>query len=63
MGKCYPGNTSDVETFEDIVNGLDSKYRELSKKSKKKYVVFDQGNLNKKNIECMRGYEDKKIFF
>ena len=63
MGKCYPGNTSDVETFEDIVNGLDSKYNELSKKSKKKYVVFDQGNLNKENIECMRGYEDKKIFF
>lgn len=63
MGKCYPGNTSDVETFEDIVNGLDSKYRELSKKSEKKYVVFDQGNLNKENIECMRGYEAGKIFF
>ena len=26
-------------------------------------MVFDQGNLNKENIECMRGYEDKKIFF
>jgi len=63
MCKCYPGNTSDVETFEDVVKGLDSKYKELSKKSKKKYVVFDQGNLNKENIECMRGYEDKKIFF
>jgi len=63
IGKCYPGNISDVETFEDIVNGLDSKYKELSKKSKKKYVVFDQGNLNKKNIEHMRGYENKKIFF
>ena len=63
LSKCYPGNTADVEVFDDITEGLDSKYKELSKKSKKKYVVFDQGNLNKKNVEHMGEYEDKKIFF
>lgn len=63
LGKCYPGNTADVEVFDDIVDGLDSKYNELSKKSRKNYVVFDQGNLNEKNVEHMREYEDKRIFF
>ncbi|ODS35313.1 MAG: hypothetical protein A7316_02585 [Candidatus Altiarchaeales archaeon WOR_SM1_86-2] len=63
LGKCYPGNTSDVEVFDDLVDGLDSKYKELTRRSKKKYVVFDQGNLNKKNADHMRQYEDEKIFF
>ena len=62
LGNCYPGNTSDVEVFDDIVEGLDSKYKDLSKKSKKKYVVFDQGNLNKNNFEHMCKYEDEGIF-
>jgi len=63
MGKCYPGSKSDVKVFDDIVKGLDSKYEGLIKKTKRKYVVFDQNNLNKKTVDHMRVYEDKKIFF
>lgn len=63
FGKCYPGSESDVKVFDDIVNGLDSKYEELCNRAKKRYVVFDQSNLNKKTVDHMRKYGDKKIFF
>ena len=63
IGKCYPGSKSDVKVFDDIITGLDSKYKELCKKAKKRYVVFDQGNLNKKTVNHMRKYGDKGIFF
>jgi len=63
LGKCYPGSTSDVMVFDDIIEGLNSRYEDLSKKSRKKYVVFDQGNLNKKNMDHIRSYESEGIFF
>jgi transposase len=63
MGKCYSGSASDVEVFDDVILNLDSKYKFISKKAKKKYVVFDQGNVSKENIEHMNNYKDKKIFF
>lgn len=63
IGKCYPGSTSDVNVFDDIITGLDSKYGDLCKRAKKRYVVFDQGNLSKKTIDHIRRYEDKGILF
>lgn len=63
FGKCYPGSKSDVKVFDDIIDGLDYKYEDLCKRAKKKYVVFDQGNLSKRTVDHIRKYEDKRIFF
>lgn len=63
LGRCYPGSRSDVKVFDDIVDHLDSKYGELSRRARKKYVLFDQGNLNKKTVDHMREYEKEGIFF
>jgi hypothetical protein len=63
LGKCYPGSTSDVKVFDDIIGGLDFKYEDLCKRAKKKYVIFDQGNLSKKTVDHIRKYGDKGIFF
>ena len=63
FGKCYPGSKSDVKVFDDIIKGLDSKYADVCKRVKKKYVLFDQGNISKTTVDHVCRYEDKNIFF
>ncbi len=63
MGKCYPGNEPDVKVFDDIITDLESKYMDIDKTIAKKYVIFDQGNVNEETINHLCKYKDKNIFF
>ncbi len=54
FANIYPGNTTDVKMFGDFLNCINNQYRELSNNIKDKFLIFDQGNVNKPNTECIR---------
>ena len=49
----HPGNTSDIEMFDNFLKTLRSKYRMLNKISRK-IIIMDQGNVNKDTIKYLR---------
>jgi transposase len=55
----FPGNTSDVDMFENFIKELNTKYKLLSKEIKKKYLVFDQENVRNSTITAIRRFKDK----
>jgi transposase len=54
FANLYPGNTPDVKMFGDFLNRINNQYQELSSNIKDKFMIFDQGNVKKANIECLR---------
>lgn len=54
FANIYPGNTPDVKMFGDFLNRINNQYKELSSNVKDKFMIFDQGNVKKANIECLR---------
>jgi transposase len=54
FANIYPGNTPDVKMFGDFLNSINNQYKELSCNVKDKFMIFDQGNVKKVNIECLR---------
>jgi len=54
FANMYPGNTQDVKMFDDFIRRINTNYQELTQKVKEKFMVFDQGNVNKGNIEHLR---------
>ncbi len=63
FANTYPGNTQDVKMFNDFLNRINNQYQELSSKVKDKFMIFDQGNVNKENIECLRELKKQGINF
>lgn len=59
----YPGNTHDVEMFDDFVKRIQNRYQTLSKKFKEKFIIFDQGNVNEENIKHLRSFRKQGIYF
>ena len=49
----HPGNTSDIEMFDDFLKTMRSKYRMLNK-IPHKIIIMDQGNVNKDTIKYLR---------
>jgi transposase len=54
FANIYPGNTQDVKMFGDFLNRINNQYQDLSNNVKEKFMIFDQGNVKKANIECLR---------
>ncbi|TFH41032.1 MAG: hypothetical protein E4G94_08590 [ANME-2 cluster archaeon] len=63
FANMYPGNTPDVKMFDDFIHRINTNYRELTRKVKEKFMVFDQGNVNKGNIEHLRDLKQQGIYF
>ena len=61
--ETYPGNESDIAMFKDFIKHLRHRYRFLSKKVKKKVVVFDQGNVGKATIKAVHKFKKNGIHF
>jgi transposase len=40
--------------FGDFLNRINNQYQDLSNNVKEKFMIFDQGNVKKANIECLR---------
>jgi len=59
----YPGNTQDVKMFNDFIHRIDTNYRGLTQNFKEKFMIFDQGNVNKSNIEYLRDLKQQGIYF
>jgi len=49
----HPGNTSDIEMFDNFLKTMRSKYRMLNK-IPRKIIIMDQGNVNKDTIKYLR---------
>ena len=49
--QVFPGNAPDVHMFKAILEKCQKGYSSLLSKAKNKYVVFDKGNNNPKNIK------------
>lgn len=63
FANVYPGNTQDIKMFGDFLNRIDNQYKELSNNIKDKFLIFDQGNVNKANTECLRELRKSGINF
>ncbi len=63
FANVYPGNTQDVKMFDDFLNRINTQYRELSNNVKEKFIIFDQGNVNKANTETLRELKKSGINF
>ncbi len=63
FANIYPGNTPDVKMFGDFLNRINNQYQELSSNVKDKFMIFDQGNVKKANIECLRELKKYGINF
>lgn len=63
FANMYPGNTQDVKMFDDFIRRINTNYQELTQRVKEKFMVFDQGNVNKGNIEYLRDFKQQGIFF
>lgn len=63
FANVYPGNTPDVKMFGDFLNRINNQYQELSNNVKDKFMIFDQGNVNKANTECLRELRKTGINF
>lgn len=59
----YPGSTHDVEMFQDFIKRINSQYQDLTRGIKEKFMVFDQGNVNKKNVKYLREIKKQGIYF
>jgi transposase len=63
FANMYPGNTPDVKMFDDFIHRINTNYQEQTQKVKEKFMVFDQGNVNKGNIEHLRDLKQQGIYF
>ena len=63
FANMYPGNTQDVKMFNDFIHRIDTNYRGLTQNFKEKFMIFDQGNVNKSNIEYLRDLKQQGIYF
>lgn len=63
FANIYSGNTSDVTMFHDFIDRITTRYKELSKHIKEKFIIFDQGNVNESNIEHLRALKEQGIYF
>lgn len=61
--ETYPGNENDINMFSDFINHLRHKYRFLTRKVKRKIVVFDQGNVGKATIKLINKFRNDGIYF
>ncbi len=59
----YPGSTHDVEMFQDFIKRINTRYKDLTQRIEQKFIVFDQGNVNQANINCLRGLKRHGIYF
>jgi len=50
----HPGNTSDIEMFDDFLKTLRSKYSILNNKVNHKIIIMDQGNVSEDTIRYLR---------
>lgn len=50
----HPGNTSDIEMFDNFLKTLQSKYSILNNKVNYKIIIMDQGNVSKETIRYLR---------
>jgi transposase len=51
--EAYPGNTNDAKRFSEVVILLKERYQRLGRGSCRVTLVFDKGNNNEENIECL----------
>ncbi len=63
FANVYPGNTTDAKMFGDFLNRINNQYQELSSNVKDKFMIFDQGNVDKANTECLRELRKTGINF
>ncbi|MEA2045125.1 MAG: transposase [Euryarchaeota archaeon] len=63
FANTYPGNTPDVKMFQDFIHRINTRYRELTRRIEEKFMIFDQGNVNKNNIEYLRELKKEGIYF
>jgi len=49
--EVFAGNAADLAMFETTLRRMKSAYQGLLKKMKKRYMIFDQGNVNDDNLE------------
>lgn len=54
--ECFSGNESDFKMFEMTLKRLNSDYSTLMKRLKKKYLIFDRGNLSSDNMDKLENF-------
>ena len=58
----HPGNTSDIEMFDEFLKTLRSKYGILNNKVNHKILIMDQGNVSKEHWSCVPHKRGDDIF-
>lgn len=62
--EVFAGNTSDLGMFKTTLSRLHTTYKGLLKRMKRKYIIFDRGNLNPKNVRWLEQLcEEWGLFF
>ncbi len=61
--EAYPGNTNDAKRFSEVVSLLKERYRRLGQGQCRVTLVFDKGNNNEENIECLLSEEPCAFHF